>query len=138
MLYFHFEKIANFQDAENKRVNAFTRLRGLYFFQHGCLAIPSKWLVGSRFHCTDQLMSEEIHIGKLIRDKLKEDGHSVSWFARKMSCDRTNIYKIFRKQHIDNELLMRISFTLNYNFFSKYSFSLYIIITNYNFSQWKI
>ena len=66
-------------------------------------------------------MKDEIHIGKLIHEKLKEDGHTVSWFARKMNCDRTNVYKIFQKSYIDVLLLLRISVILNYNFFSVYS-----------------
>ena len=66
-------------------------------------------------------MSEEIHIGKLIRKKWEEDGHSVSWLARKMSCDRTNIYKIFEKKHIDVVQLLRISLILNHDFFAYYS-----------------
>ena len=66
-------------------------------------------------------MNEEIHIGKLIHNRLKDDGHSVSWFARKMSCDRTNIYKIFQKPYIDVVQLLRISLILNYDFFSCYS-----------------
>jgi hypothetical protein len=66
-------------------------------------------------------MNEEIHIGELIRNKLKEDGHSVSWFAKKMNCDRTNIYKIFRKPYINAFHLLRISLILNYDFFSHYS-----------------
>ena len=30
-------------------------------------------------------------IGELIRLRLKEDGHSVSWFARKLSCTRATV-----------------------------------------------
>jgi len=66
-------------------------------------------------------MNTEIHIGKLIWDKLKEDGYSVSWLARKMSCDRTNIYRIFDKPHIDTGQLIRISRILRFNFFIHFS-----------------
>jgi hypothetical protein len=66
-------------------------------------------------------MEQEIHIGALIRKKLKEDGHSVTWLARQINCDRTNLYLIFEKQHIDVELLIRFSKILHYNFFAQYS-----------------
>jgi len=66
-------------------------------------------------------MNTEIHIGKLIKDKLKEDGHSVVWLARKMPCDRTNIYNIFKNSHIDTRQLTRISLILRYDFFTYYS-----------------
>ena len=66
-------------------------------------------------------MYQKIHIGTLIREKLKEEERSVAWFARKLHCDRTNIYKIFQKQHLDSELLLKISIVLDYNFFLHYS-----------------
>ena len=66
-------------------------------------------------------MKTEIHIGILIRDKLREHGHSVSWLARKLNYNRSNIYKIFENQHIDTHQLMRISLILRYDFFIHYS-----------------
>ena len=66
-------------------------------------------------------MNEEIHIGKLIQDKLREDGHAIAWLARKMNCDRTNVYKIFRKLSIDSARLLQISLILDYDFFVYYS-----------------
>ena len=38
-------------------------------------------------------MKDEIHIGKMISDKMKEEGRSVQWLAEKLSCSRSNIYK---------------------------------------------
>ena len=61
-----------------------------------------------------------IHIGQLIEAELHRQERSVTWFANKLYCDRTNVYKIFRKQSIDTELLLRISHILNYNFFQYY------------------
>jgi len=60
----------------------------------------------------------EIHIGKLIHDKLKEDGRSVSWLAKKIHCKRDNIYKIFDRTSVDTALLLRISFVLKTDFFA--------------------
>lgn len=62
----------------------------------------------------------DIHIGQLIKDELERQERSVSWFARKLYCDRSNIYKIFKRSTIDTELLMRISVVLNHDFFSDY------------------
>jgi len=58
-----------------------------------------------------------MHIGNCIREKLREDGRSVSWFARQICCTRSNVYKIFNKSSIDTELLERIGKVLRYNFF---------------------
>lgn len=58
-----------------------------------------------------------VHIGKFIQQKLKEDGHSVTWFASKICCTRSNVYKIFANDNIDIKLLKRISIVLDFNFF---------------------
>ncbi|GAP73054.1 hypothetical protein SAMD00024442_59_2 [Candidatus Symbiothrix dinenymphae] len=63
----------------------------------------------------------DIHIGKLIKSKLAEDGRSVVWFADKLHCDSSNIYRIFQKQWIDNEQLLDISLILGYDFFTTFS-----------------
>lgn len=62
-----------------------------------------------------------MHIGKKIKEKLKEDGHSVAWFASQICCTRTHAYKIFNKENIDIELLRRISRVLDYDFFNDLS-----------------
>lgn len=61
-----------------------------------------------------------IHIGQLIADELYHQGHSVSWLAKQLCCDRSNVYKILKKTNIDVELLQRISRVMNYNFFQYY------------------
>lgn len=57
-------------------------------------------------------------IGELIRKEFLKQERSVAWFARKLACDRTNIYRIFEKRSIDTDQLMRISVILNHNFFT--------------------
>lgn len=66
-------------------------------------------------------MDEEIHIGNLIRQKLKEQERSGAWLAKKLYCDRSNIHKILQKQFIDAELLFRISVIMDVNFFDYYA-----------------
>ena len=58
-----------------------------------------------------------MHIGQHIEKIFREQGRSVKWFAEKLSYDRRNIYKIFRKESIDTALLQKISILLNHNFF---------------------
>jgi len=64
------------------------------------------------------MIEEEFHIGKLIHNKLKENGRSVSWLAQKIHCKRDNIYKIFDRTSVDTALLLRISFVLQTDFFA--------------------
>lgn len=63
----------------------------------------------------------DIHIGKTIETVLREQGRSVSWFAKQINCERTNVYSIFHRDSIDTALLTRISRALSYNFFEAYS-----------------
>ena len=60
-------------------------------------------------------------IGTLIRDEPPQPGRSVTWFARKLSCDRSNVYRLFQKHSIDTALLQRISVILSHNFFNDLS-----------------
>ncbi|MDR2126995.1 MAG: XRE family transcriptional regulator [Prevotellaceae bacterium] len=66
-------------------------------------------------------MKHEIHIGQMICNKLEENGRSISWLAKKVYCDRSNLRKMLKHNHIYCELLLRISITLNYDFFVHYS-----------------
>lgn len=59
---------------------------------------------------------EGIHFGQLIQAELKAQGRTVTWFAKAIHCDRTNVYKIFGNSHIDSDLLFRISRVLGHNF----------------------
>lgn len=62
-----------------------------------------------------------IHIGSVIKDKFDELGLTVSWFAKELCCDRTNVYSIFKRESIDTSLLVKISLILNHDFFKCYS-----------------
>lgn len=62
-----------------------------------------------------------IHMGNLIKAELAKQERTISWFARKLYCDRSNVYDIFRRKSIDTELLLRISIILNHDFFQYYS-----------------
>ncbi len=60
-------------------------------------------------------------IGSIIKEELERQERSMSWFARKLSCDRSNVYRLFQKHSIDTSLLSRISVILNRDFFSELS-----------------
>lgn len=62
-----------------------------------------------------------IHIGKVIEKVLRGQGKTVTWFARSLYCDRTNVYKIFQRESVDSEMLYRISKILSHDFFKYYS-----------------
>lgn len=61
-----------------------------------------------------------IHIGKKIQEVLEEKNLTVVWFAGELGCSRTNVYKIFDKNSVDCNTMLRISKILNYNFFKLY------------------
>lgn len=62
----------------------------------------------------------EIHVGSLIKGELKRQERTITWFAHKLYCDRSNVYDIFRRKSIDTDLLLRISHVLNHDFFQYY------------------
>ena len=69
-----------------------------------------------------------MHIGQLIKQKMEEEGKTVSWLARNLSYCRTNVYKIYDKKSIDTDLLMRISALLE----------LWSVDQRWGFSRFKI
>lgn len=60
-------------------------------------------------------------LGLLIKDELERQERTVTWFARRLSCDRSNIYRMFQKNSIDTDLLLRISILLDHDFFQDLS-----------------
>ena len=62
-----------------------------------------------------------IHIGSLIEQELRRQDRSVTWLAGELHCDRTNVYKVFKKKSIDTKLLEDISVILQHNFFLDYA-----------------
>lgn len=64
------------------------------------------------------------HIGQRIRAELDRQGHTVTWLARQINCDRRNVYDIFRRATLDTQLLYTVSIALRHDFFSELSASL--------------
>lgn len=61
------------------------------------------------------------HIGNLIKEELDRQERTPTWLARKINCERPNVYYIFRQQSINTDLLLQISRALNVDFFRYYS-----------------
>ena len=57
-------------------------------------------------------------IGILIKEELTAQERTITWFAHKLYIDRSNVYRLFQKNSIDTDLLMRISLVLKKDFFS--------------------
>lgn len=57
-----------------------------------------------------------IHIGKLIREELIRQERNPTWLAKKINCERSNVYYIFKQKSINTDLLERISIALGVNF----------------------
>lgn len=64
---------------------------------------------------------EEMHMGNVIRQKLKECERTNAWLARKLHTDNSNMSKILKRRYIDAELLLRISLILHEDLFAYYS-----------------
>ena len=58
----------------------------------------------------------KLHIGHIVKSVFDKSGLSVAEFARRIYCERTNVYKIFNRQSIDIETLVKISEALEHNF----------------------
>lgn len=63
---------------------------------------------------------KDIHIGKRIKAKLKEQGRTTVWLAAQIPCSPNHLYKVYAKPYINTDLLKRISKILDYNFFEDF------------------
>ncbi len=61
-----------------------------------------------------------VHIGNIIETIVRTKGLSVITFANQINCSPRNVYEIFKKKHIDTELLVLISEKLDENLFARY------------------
>ena len=64
---------------------------------------------------------EEIHIGNIIKQTLKEKDFKMAWLARKVNCEEGNFCKKLKNNVISKELLYNISDVLRVDFFAYYS-----------------
>ena len=65
------------------------------------------------------MKKNDTQIGELILQKLKEKDRSVSWLAKKVDCDKSNLCKVLKNsQYIHYDLVYRISQALDEDFFA--------------------
>jgi len=65
---------------------------------------------------------ENFHIGRLIKEKLKEKERSVAWLSRQVGCNSCNLSRMLEeKYHIHSALLLHIAKVLDEDFFAHYS-----------------
>jgi len=62
-------------------------------------------------------MADKIHIGEMIKQKLKENGQKNKWLAEKINTTESNMSKILKKSYLNTELLRKISDEMDYDFF---------------------
>ena len=66
-------------------------------------------------------MTNEPHIGHLIKLELRKQGRTITWLAKQLECSRQNTYKILNRPWIYTDLLLKISIILDYDFFKCFS-----------------
>jgi transcriptional regulator with XRE-family HTH domain len=61
-----------------------------------------------------------IEIGQKIKEIFDKRQMKLTDFADELGTVRQNVYRIFKKRHLDTGLLLKISQVLNHNFFQYY------------------
>lgn len=66
-------------------------------------------------------MDNEPHIGHIIKQELRRQGRTITWLAIQLGYSRQNMYKLFERNWIYTDLLLKISDIMDYDFFKCYS-----------------
>ncbi|HEY0654427.1 MAG TPA: helix-turn-helix transcriptional regulator [Chryseosolibacter sp.] len=61
-----------------------------------------------------------VDIGQKIKEVFDARNKKLTDFADELGTVRQNVYRIFKKQHLDTGLLLKISQVLDHNFFQYY------------------
>jgi transcriptional regulator with XRE-family HTH domain len=69
---------------------------------------------------TSKNLPTTVHIGQKVQEVFEQKALKLSDFADQLGTVRQNVYRIFKKHHLDTGLLMKISEVLNHNFFQYY------------------
>lgn len=62
-----------------------------------------------------------MHTGKKIKEVMEQKHRSVIWVAKKINCERTNVYNIFERQDVSTSLLRQLCYILEHDFFKDLS-----------------
>jgi transcriptional regulator with XRE-family HTH domain len=63
---------------------------------------------------------ETVEIGEKIKEIFDARNMKLTEFADELGTVRQNVYRIFKKRHVDTGLLLKISQVLHHNFFQYY------------------
>ncbi len=63
---------------------------------------------------------EKVEIGQKIKEVFDNRNIRLTEFADELGTVRQNVYRIFKKRHVDTGLLLKISQVLDHNFFQYY------------------
>ena len=63
----------------------------------------------------------QIHIGNLIREELRRQGHTNEWLMDRIGVSERTLQRLFNKPSIDTQKLFLISSALGTDFFRHYS-----------------
>ena len=63
----------------------------------------------------------QIHIGNLIRNELRHQGHTNEWLAEQIGTSPRNLWRVYNKPSLDTQLLLNISLALHTDFFQHYT-----------------
>jgi transcriptional regulator with XRE-family HTH domain len=69
---------------------------------------------------TSKNIPTAVHIGQKVQEVFEQKALKLSDFADQLGTVRQNVYRIFKKHHLDTGLLMKISEVLGHNFFQYY------------------
>jgi transcriptional regulator with XRE-family HTH domain len=58
-----------------------------------------------------------IHIGQIIKEKVTEKRLSQEALGKMINTTKQNVGNIYKRRHIDTELLLKLCIVLEYNFF---------------------
>lgn len=61
-----------------------------------------------------------VDIGQKIKEVFDRQNMKLTDFADQLGTVRQNVYRIFKKRHLDTGLLLKVSQVLNHNFFQYY------------------
>lgn len=82
-----------------------------------CLVI-NNYLCGRKLQIS---MDNEPHIGHIIKQELRRQGRTITWLATQLGYSRQNMYKLFERNWIYTDLLLKISGIMDCDFFKYYS-----------------
>lgn len=101
------------------QITCLVRQKGPYV-HFGCLSHFGKCRISVTF--AEKIKPCDMkNIGERIKTVLFSQKHTAKWLAEQLSCERTNVYDIFKRKDMNIRLLQQISAVLNHDFFKELS-----------------